>query len=162
MRIITIQPPAVKLPVRTKAELEAEAIFTLTLTERDIAGAHDPFNEWAGRRTGLCDKGRWRRQGEGEQPRTATFKWVEVAGEKTFAELTAELRKHGAIPLAEWCAAIPRMPREERPFPCAVADASWTHTNGERVIACVYANGVADLLPAEEGDYTGWRWLVEV
>lgn len=156
MRIITVPEPARKFRVATRAEMEAVATFTLTLTERDIVRVHALFDEWAIRES------RWACRRDRTKPGTRTFKWVEIAGRKTFYGLTVELRTHGATPPAEWCGAIRRLPREKRPFVCAIADTPWTHASTMAVFPCVYVNGEVNFLPAEGGDYTGWRWLVEV
>lgn len=158
MRIITIPEPAGRFRVATKAELEAAATFTLTLTERDIKRVHGLFDEWADRHKG----GRWRFLSDIGGIETRTFKWVEVKGVNTFPVLVAKIRRHGNIPSHDWCVAIQRIPRSARPFPCAIADTALAFTNGDEVFVCVFVNGTVNFLPAEGGDYTGWRWLVEV
>ncbi len=152
--------PVGRIPVSKGAE--ADGVFTLTLEARDVV---DPIPLLERRTEGFRwgrTKGKWEYRGELAVSGTGTFKWVEVKGAKTFTALTAELRKHGTIPSARWCAAIRRMPRGERPSVRAIADAAWAHTSGSTVFPCVYANGEPDFRPVEDGDYTGWQWLVKV
>lgn len=163
---IIISESARQFRIAAEEGIEASATFTLTLTERDTAHFHDMFFDWAERRSGQYARLHWENRNHpftGKKTMIRMFRWVEVKGVRSFHELQRELQKQGTIPSAAWCVVICRMPREQRSFPCGVADTSLSpYTNKAKIFPCVYVNGTVDFLPATDGDYTNWRWLVEI
>lgn len=144
-----------RVPMTRNSRRVEDETFTLTFEASDLRRWDWLCEEWTTKRgTG------WMR--DMAAPSRRTFKWVQVSGYRTFSTLVAELEKHGEIPAAAWCVAARRaMPSDEK-RPCGIATAAMTHMTGGRVFPVVYANGTLNFIPMEGGDYTGWRWLVEV